>query len=1055
MDLLLFLSPEAIETLHCKETYEMVKGLVVDRKLSYEAFVDVLKKLPEASGQEDMNYKQVLSFAEIREWPSDDIPYAFTDNPFNSRWARLRGRTQFEKGNTRRTIPPVKDLKADLAQNTAHIVRGYTAAGAYGKVRTLVVFNGVLCALKSTQDFGDDFYELVTQVYMSEQLSGYRHINVPKVVFTQTKTHPNESRTADVCMTRCKGSSLGDIARGANPNDEIFVAVAHVCKALWTLQEDFHFVHGDLNSSNVYFDAAQHDVTFIDFGMSCVNPDQKSLSWQSGDESFFCKDTGTVAAECTNRSIDACTLIGIMAGPSRPWCLEEHRRMKIEAKKAVDASDNAAAKQHLVEATSDHTLFTDISKPDWKPGNLLSPRDRQHWWLYNMMEFPLEEWYPENIIGRLLKHIDLNHWAKLRYKWTKTFDKLMPKNARVDIVSGPRRGQRGILLKLHKTNQLKLSIQGARVEVLTSNCAQKYVEDAALTTAEQTLRDNMVAPKTFTTEQKEEATRALLAAIEEDNMEKLERALDNGAYVNGTPSHGEWYRKRPIWAAVQKDNPSAIQRLLRRPGIEVNVWPKDGENNLLTYAVVNSTYDTLKALLDAPGIDVNARENRLLRTPLIALLAKVKNVRNETVELLIEKGADIRAKNMYGWTAICFAIKNLRVFKNLFLTTTIELGDANVLNDSVTPKGYTLLMIVAMGGTLDVFKYLIKRCDLFAYSTTVHAHPIYNVFDAIKDRALTAGPGDDFKRVLQAAIDKKVTEMAAKYTRAKRILSSKMANPNQLFKAAGWWDVRFTAYEPGIAVGTVLPAGTRVLARFMTGGSHYPGKVVRTYSDNTSDIEFDDGNTRDATPFDDVLFEEVKIGFLHCWPAGDTSTKAAYVRALLADGLDVNLKTSTGMSILELYCIDGKHSTVVRELLQVPDIDSTLDVGRFRNMLRQYPNTIETFTLNTADPISLSESISAPVRCLPCKHPYEMVSLGQQLKHGGSPQCAVCRQPIVHVEIMTKAQVDKWNAMQELESLNFDLPKGLSEDAKKLLSTQVKKANAFRHRQHSRSKLTF
>jgi len=111
MDLLLFLSPEAIETLHCKETYEMVKGLVVDRKLSYEAFVDVLKKLPEASGQEDMNYKQVLSFAEIREWPSDDIPYVFTDNPFNSRWTRLRGRTQFEKGNTRRTIPPVKDLK--------------------------------------------------------------------------------------------------------------------------------------------------------------------------------------------------------------------------------------------------------------------------------------------------------------------------------------------------------------------------------------------------------------------------------------------------------------------------------------------------------------------------------------------------------------------------------------------------------------------------------------------------------------------------------------------------------------------------------------------------------------------------------------------------------------------------------------------------------------------------------------------------------------------------------------------------------------------------------
>ena len=1052
MDLLLFLSPESVEMLHCKETYEMVKGLVVDRKLSYEAFVDVLKKLPEAAGQQHMNYKQVLSFGEIREWPTDNIPYVFTDNPFNSRWTRLRGRTQFQKGNTRRIIPSVGELKAGLAQNTAHIVRGYTAAGAYGKVHTLVVFNGVLCALKSTQDFGDDFYELVTQVYLSERLNRakYRHINVPKVMFTQTKTHPDESKTADVCMTRCQGSSLRDIARGANPNGEIFVAVAHVCKALWTLQEDFHFVHGDLNDSNVYFDAAKHDVTFIDFGMSCVNPDQKSLSWQSGDESFFSKDTGTAAAECTNRSIDACTLIGILAGPPRPWFVEEHRRMKIEAKKAVDTSDNAAAKQHLVEATSDHQLFTDIGKPDWKPGNLLSPRDRHHWWLYNMMEFPLEEWYPERVIARLLKHIDLNHWAKLRFKWTKTFDKLMPKNARIEIVSGPRRGQRGILLKLHKTNQLKLSIQGARVEVLTSNCAQKYVEDAALTAAEQTLRDNVVAPKTFTTEQKEEATRALLAAIEEDNMEKLERALDNGAYVNGTPSHGEWHRKRPIWAAVQKDNPDAIRRLLRRPGIEVNVWPKDGENNLLTYAVVNSTYDTLKALLDAPGIDANARENRLLQTPLIALLAKVKNVRNETVELLIEKGADIRAKNMYGRTAIHFAIKKLSIVRLL------AYPNESVLDDT-TPKGYTVLMMAARSGTLDVFKYLIKRCDLFAYSISIPGYPIYNVFEALKDTGRQRV--DSFTRVLQPAIDKKVTEYTADYLKIKRMLRSKVVKPNQLFEAADWWTARFTSFQQGRAAGTRLAAGTRVLARWKTNGNYYPGHVVGSYSlgpnPSTYDIQFDDGDTRDRTPFNEVMLEPPKIGFLHCWPAGNESSKAAYVRALLADGFDVNLKTSNGMSTLEIYCVDGKHSSVVRELLKRPDIDSTLDVGRFRNMLGRYKNTIETFTLNTADPISLSESISAPVRCLPCKHPYEMVSLGQQLKHGGSPQCAVCRQPIVHVEIMTKAQVDRWNAMQELESLNFDLPNGLSEEAKKLLSTQVKKANAFRHRQHTRSKITF
>lgn len=289
------------------------------------------------------------------------------------------------------------------------------------------------------------------------------------------------------------------------------------------------------------------------------------------------------------------------------------------------------------------------------------------------------------------------------------------------------------------------------------------------------------------------------------------------------------------------------------------------------------------------------------------------------------------------------------------------------------------------------------------------------------------------------------------------MLRSKMVKPNQLFKAADWWTIRFNDnFKPGIARGTIIAPGTRVFARWKTNGQYYAGQVLRQAFAGACDIKFDDGDARHDTPLAEMgMPPDSQIGFLHCWPAGDTLTKAAYVRALLADGLDVNLKTSTGMSTLELYCKEGKHSTVVRELLQVPDIDSTLDVGRFRNVPQRYKNTIETFTLNTADPISLSESISAPVRCLPCKHPYEMVSLGQQLKHGGSPQCAVCRQPIVHVEIMTKDQVDRWNAMQELESLNFDLPNGVSEDAKKLLSTQVKKANAFRHRQHTRPKITF
>ena len=50
----------------------------------------------------------------------------------------------------------------------------------------------------------------------------------------------------------------------------------------------------------------------------------------------------------------------------------------------------------------------------------------------------------------------------------------------------------------------------------------------------------------------------------------------------------------------------------------------------------------------------------------------------------------------------------------------------------------------------------------------------------------------------------------------------------------------------------VLATGTRVTARWKTGGRHYPGQVVRQLADGTCDIRFDDGDIRDATPLADI-----------------------------------------------------------------------------------------------------------------------------------------------------------------------------------------------------------
>lgn len=219
------------------------------------------------------NYEEVATFAQ-KQLP-EFIVYKTIVNPYK-RWRRLKdgskNRNLFQWGNWYRYIPDAMIKDNYKNPDTAYIVDGYGETGAYAKVNTFVVFREKKCVLKKMKEDYADFFELVTQVYLSQKCQEmYSHICVPDIYFMQ---RGQNAHNTDVCMARGNGAFLKDL-RGAN----LLIALAYVLRSLWFLQKDFLFMHRDLSGQNVMFDFQTFKTTFIDFGMTCINPGKKNISW--------------------------------------------------------------------------------------------------------------------------------------------------------------------------------------------------------------------------------------------------------------------------------------------------------------------------------------------------------------------------------------------------------------------------------------------------------------------------------------------------------------------------------------------------------------------------------------------------------------------------------------------------------------------------------------------------------------------------------------------------------------------------------------------------------
>ena len=413
------------------------------------------------------NEKEHRNYEEVAEIAQQQLPklivYQTITNPYK-RWRRLKNGTKyrnvFQWGNWQRYIPDAMIKDNYKTQHTAYIVDGYGETGTYAKVNTFVVFQGKKCVLKKMKEDYADFFELVIQVYLSQKCQEmYSHICVPDIYFIQ---RGQNARNTDVCMARGNGAFLKDL-RG----DNLLIALAYVLRSLWFLQKDFFFMHRDLSGQNVMFDFKTFKTTFIDFGMTCINPDKKNISWQYYNNSFFIPMEDSHAIKCTNRSHDVCTLIAWIS-KQHPLLQLEHDKMKREMRTVINASPNERAKSPLQSPRKSSTQFTTI-KHGWSVGNELDTEkedpDGHHWWVFNMVEFPMQEWYPENMMTRLLEEIPLKHWFGIRRQWSQ-FDACMPKNLSVFLEDG----REGILQKLVR-NKLQVLIGTEIVYILPSECS--------------------------------------------------------------------------------------------------------------------------------------------------------------------------------------------------------------------------------------------------------------------------------------------------------------------------------------------------------------------------------------------------------------------------------------------------------------------------------------------------------------------------------------------------------------------------------------------------------
>ena len=183
--------------------------------------------------------------------------------------------------------------------------------------------------------------------------------------------------------------------------------------------------------------------------------------------------------------------------------------------------------------------------------------------------------------------------------------------------------------------------------------------------------------------------------------------------------------------------------------------------------------------------------------------------------------------------------------------------------------------------------------------------------------------------------------------------------------------------------------------------------------------------------------------------------------------LNVNHKNEQGLTMLTTACVNGQIKWI-KILMKQPQIDGTMTREQFIRCTAFPQKWLNGEVLNHTDTITLDETIgNCPVRCLPCKHPFEAIGilkwLGGTVDFVDNPQrrephtkCPGCNSEVQNVELMSSDLVTRWNTMDrnfiEAEEVLRDKNSSPSEREE---AERVRKINNYpsRYRQFVKTKL--
>jgi ankyrin repeat protein/ketosteroid isomerase-like protein len=308
----------------------------------------------------------------------------------------------------------------------------------------------------------------------------------------------------------------------------------------------------------------------------------------------------------------------------------------------------------------------------------------------------------------------------------------------------------------------------------------------------------------------------VFAAIRADHLDTLRDLRAKGANINAPGD-----RSTPPLAYAAAAGSIEAMRMLLAAGADVNARTAFGAT-----ALHWATHDTAKMqLLVSHGADVNA-VTRNKRTPLI--LAAFNNPSPEAVALLLEKGADLNAKDALGVTALLAATSGDR--SNVAKLLVAKGMDPNA-NDL---PGFTPLMNAASYGDVDLMRLLIAHG---AKVNAVSAPPAFKVKNGPIQLgsftplllSCTYGPFEAVQLLLDSGADVKAREgrgMTALHLavssehrdpRIVKLLLDRGADPAAKTitgETAAEWAVKMGLDDAARVLGRNVPAASAVSDRF-------------------------------------------------------------------------------------------------------------------------------------------------------------------------------------------------------------------------------------------------